>query len=63
LAIINDTLGLKDLLFVSYRIVAAYADTTLITGFSFSEALAVEFETIDFGAFASLLVVLSWGQI
>jgi len=55
LAIIDDTSCSINLILIGQAIPAANADAVLVACFSFSEALAIKFQAIDFGAFAANL--------
>ena len=63
LPVIYDAPRSVDLFFVSDVVPTAYANTVLIACFSFSEALAIEFQAVDFCAFATDLRKLPRRQI
>lgn len=63
LPVIYDASCSVDLFFISAVVPTAYTDTVLIACFSFSEALAIEFQAINFCAFATDLRKLPRRQI
>lgn len=61
---VDQLFGVVNFLNVLFVVLACDADTTRVTGFSFSETFAIQFEAVDLRAFTALLLQgLSGGQV